>query len=126
MLHYICLVFVPLKLVDLYIKTTESRQLRSCKYTLGCSVTTCDEPVRIDLVLNIMTYRRDIRTLKWYCKVMSLKDEILQLKSLTNEWDKIKCKGRHRRSWFYPGGVFKEIIGSPRPSFGDKNNRKIP
>ena len=30
-------------------KSLESVQLRACKYVLGCSVTTCDEPVHVDL-----------------------------------------------------------------------------
>ena len=61
-------------------KALESIQLRACKYILGCSVTTCDEPVRADLGLKTLRYRRDFRKLKWYCKVMSMKDERLPFK----------------------------------------------
>ena len=31
---------------------------------------------------------------------MSMNDERLPLKLLPNEWDKVKCKGHPRRSWF--------------------------
>ena len=44
-------------------KALESIQLRACKYILGCSVTTCDEPVRADLGLKTLRYRRD------FCKL---------------------------------------------------------
>ena len=30
---------------------------------------------------------------------MSMNDERLPSKILTNEWDKVKCKGRPRKSW---------------------------
>ena len=36
----------------------ESIQLRACKYILGCSRTTCDEPVQADLGLETLKCRR--------------------------------------------------------------------
>ena len=81
------------------VKALESIQLCACKYILGCSVTTCDEPVRANLGLKTLRYKRDYRKLKWYCKVLSVKDETLPFKLLANEWVKVKCKGRPRRSW---------------------------
>ena len=84
-------------------KALESIQLCACKYILGCSGRTCDEPVHADLGLTTLRYRRDFRKLKWYSKVMSMKDERLPLKLLTNEWDKVKCIGRPRRSWLAQG-----------------------
>ena len=39
-------------------KTLESIQLRACKYILGCSITTCDEPVRADLGIETLKRRR--------------------------------------------------------------------
>ena len=68
------------------VKTLESIQLRGCKYILRCSVTTCDEPVHANLGLKTLRYRRDFPKLKWYCKVMSTKDERLPFRPLTNEW----------------------------------------
>ena len=46
-------------------KALESIQLRASKYILGCSVTTCDEPVCADLGLKTLRYRRDFRKLRW-------------------------------------------------------------
>ena len=51
-------------------KALESIQLRSAKFILGCSITTCDEPVRADLGLEALKCRRDFRKLKWYQKVI--------------------------------------------------------
>ena len=36
----------------------ESIQLRACKYILGCSITTCDEPVLADFGLEMLKYER--------------------------------------------------------------------
>ena len=66
---------------------------------LGCSITTCDEPLLADLDLKTLRNRRDFHKLMWYCKVMSMKDKRLSFKSLTNEWNKVRCKGHLRRSW---------------------------
>ena len=49
-------------------KTLESIQLRACKCILGCCITTCDEPVLVDLGLETLKYRRDFRKLKWQYK----------------------------------------------------------
>ena len=74
-------------------------QLRAYKYILGCSITTCEESVRADLGLKTLRNRRNFRKLKWYCKFMSMNDERLPFKLLTTKWDKVKCKGRPRKSW---------------------------
>ena len=37
-------------------KALESIQLRACKYILGCSITTCNEPVLADLGLEVLKY----------------------------------------------------------------------
>ena len=66
---------------------------------MGCSVTTCDEPVRADLGLETLKYRRHLRKLKWYRKVKRMKDDRLPFKLLSNEWNKVKCKGRPRKCW---------------------------
>ena len=50
-------------------KALESIQLHACKYILGCSVTTCDEPVHANLGLETLKYRRGFHILKWYCEV---------------------------------------------------------
>ena len=92
-------------------KALESIQLRACKYILGCSVTTCDEPVRADLGLNTLKNRRDFRKLKWYRKVMSMNDERLPYKLLSNEWDKVKCKGRPKKSWLAQVDILKKELG---------------
>ena len=55
--------------------------------------------MRDDLGLKTLRYRSDFRKLKWYCKVMSTKDERLPFKLLRNEWDKVKCKGCPKGSW---------------------------
>ena len=60
-------------------KALESIQLRACEYILGCCVTTCDVPVYADIGLKTLRYRTDFRKLKWYCKVMSMRDEQLHL-----------------------------------------------
>ena len=39
-------------------KASESIQLCARKYILGCSVTTCDEPVHADLGLETLKYMR--------------------------------------------------------------------
>ena len=80
-------------------KALESIQLRACKYVLGCSVTTCDEPVRADLGLETLKYRRDFRKLKWYRKVKRMNNERLPFKLLSNEWNKVKSRGRPRKCW---------------------------
>ena len=80
-------------------KALESIQLRACKYILGCSVTTCDEPVRADLGLETLKYRRDFRKLKWYRKVKRMNNERLPFKLLSNEWNKVKSRGRPRKCW---------------------------
>ena len=80
-------------------KALESIQLRACKYILGCSITTCDEPVLADLGLETLKYRRDFRKLKWHYKIKHMNDERLPFKLLANEWDKVKSKGRPRKCW---------------------------
>ena len=67
---------------------SQAKALRACKYILGCSVTTCDEPVHPDLGLETLKYRRAFRKLKWYCKVKHMDDERLPFKLLSNEWNK--------------------------------------
>ena len=66
-------------------KALESIQLCACKYILGCSVTTCDEPVRLNQGLESLKYRRDFRKLKWYRKIMCLNEERLPLKAI-DKW----------------------------------------
>ena len=56
-------------------KALESIQLCDCKYILECSVSNCDEPVCDNLSLKAFKNRRYFRKVKWYSKVMSLKDE---------------------------------------------------
>ena len=73
-----------------------------------------------------MRYRRDFRKLKWYCKVLSMKDERLPFKLLTNEWGKVKCKGCLRSSWIAQVEFLKERIGSPTTGLGHKINQKSP
>ena len=80
-------------------KALESIQLRACKYILGCSMTTCDEPVLADLGLEALKYRIDFRKLKWHYKIKLMNDERLPFKLLANEWDKVKSKGRPRKCW---------------------------
>ena len=79
-------------------KALESIQLHVCKYILGCSVTTCDEPVYEDLGLETLKCRRNCRTLKWYCKVMCMNSNKLRIKLFLNRWDNVKCRGRPRKS----------------------------
>ena len=74
----------------------QSIQLHPCKYILGCSVTTCDEPLCANLALK---KRRDFCKLNWYHKVMCMNNKRLPFKLLSNEWDKVKCKGHPRKSW---------------------------
>ena len=52
-----------------HVKALECIQLHACKYILGYSVTTCDEPVCANLGLKTLRYRRDFRKLKWHYKV---------------------------------------------------------
>ena len=80
-------------------KALESIQLRACKYILGCSLTTCDEPVRGDLGLEALKSRRDFRRLKWYYKVLQQPEVRLPFRLLSTNWESIKCRGRPRRSW---------------------------
>ena len=61
-------------------KASESIQLCVCKYILGCSATTYDEPVHADLGLETLKYRRDFRKLMWYCKVKHMNDKRLAFK----------------------------------------------
>ena len=56
-------------------KALESVQLRACKYILGCFVTNCDESVRANLRLKTLKNRRYFGKVKWYNKVMSMKNE---------------------------------------------------
>ena len=91
-------------------KALESIQLQACKYILGCSVTTCDEPVRADLGLETLKYRRDLRKLKWYRKVKRMNDESLPFKLLSNEWNKVKSKGRLRKCWLVHVNSLKEEL----------------
>ena len=72
-------------------KALESIQLRAGKYILGCSVTTCDEPVRADLGLETLKSRRDFRKLKWYRKIKQMNNQRLPSKLLINRWDSVKC-----------------------------------
>ena len=66
-------------------KALESIQLHASKQIFRCFVTTCDEPVHADLGLKTLINRRDFGKLKWYNKVMSMNDERLPFKLLTNE-----------------------------------------
>ena len=106
-------------------KALESIQLRLCKYILGCSVTTCDEPLVVDLGLETLKCRRDLHKLKWYQKILCMNDSRLPVKLLSSKWDKMKCKGRPRKSW---GARVDSLlkIRSPRQSLGYKTNFKIP
>ena len=61
-------------------KVLELVLLRDCKYILGCSVTTCDEPVCAGLGLETLKQRRDLRKLKLYHKVKHMNDERLPFK----------------------------------------------
>ena len=79
-------------------KALESIQLRSCKYILGCSTTTCDEPVLADLGLEMLKYGRDSSKPKWNYKTKHMNDERLPFKLLANEWDKVKSKGHPRNA----------------------------
>ena len=73
--------------------------LHACKYILGCSVTTWDEPVRADLGWKTLKNRKDYHKSKWYFKITYMNIKRLSFKVLTNEWDKVKCKGSRRKSW---------------------------
>ena len=73
-------------------KALESIQLCACRYILGCSVTTCDEPVCADLGLETLKYRRDFCKLKWYHKVKHTNGERLPFNLLSNECNKVKSK----------------------------------
>ena len=95
-LKYGCEVYNTIKCQD---KALESIQLRACKYILGCSIATYDEPVLADLGLETLKYRRNFRKLKWYCKIKHMNDERLPFKLLANEWDKVKSKCPSRKSW---------------------------
>ena len=96
-LEYGCEVWNTTKCQD---KALESIQLRACKYILGCSITTCDEPVRADLGLETLKCRRDFRKLKWFRKIKHMDSSRLPGKLLENKWDGIKSRGRPRKSWF--------------------------
>ena len=74
-------------------KALESIQLRACKYILGCSVTTCVEPVRADLGLETLKYRRDFLKLKCYRKVKHMNNEILLFNLFSSQWNAVKSKG---------------------------------
>ena len=37
---------------------------------------------------------------KWLLKVMCMNDRMLPFKLVSNEWDKVKCKGCPRKTWF--------------------------
>ena len=91
-------------------KALESIQLRACKYILGCSVTTCDEPVRADLGLESLKCRRDFRKLRWYRKIMCMNNKRLPIKLLSNEWEIVRCKGRPRKSWLAKLDVLKKEL----------------
>ena len=57
---------------------------------------------------------------------MSMKDERLPLKLLANEWNKVKCKGRPRRSWFAQVEFLKKELGLQDQVLNIKNNQKSP
>ena len=83
-------------------KASESIQLWVCKYTLGCSLTTCDEPAQADLGLQTLKSRRDFHKLKWYHKVMHLLDIRLSAMLLSTKWERVKCTccpGLQRQSY---------------------------
>ena len=47
------------------------------------------------------------------------------LRLLTNEWDKVKCKGFHRKFWLAQVEFSKKkTVGSSRPNLGHKTNQK--
>ena len=60
---------------ECHTKALQSIQLRACKYILGCSVTSSDEPVCADFDLKTLRYTEVFRKLKCYCKVMSTNHE---------------------------------------------------
>ena len=74
-------------------KALKPIQLRTCKYILGWSVTTCNEPVRTNLALESLECRRDFCRLNWYQKIMCMNEKRLPCKLLSNKWDNVKCKG---------------------------------
>lgn len=51
-------------------KALDAVQLHACQCILGCSVTTCDEPVHVDLGLKSWKCRRDFHKLKCYGKIV--------------------------------------------------------
>ena len=57
-------------------KVLESIQLGACKYSLGYSITTCDDPVLADLGLEMLKYRRDFSKLKWHHKIKHMNYEM--------------------------------------------------
>ena len=82
-------------------ETLVSIQLGLCKYILGYSETTCDEPVYADLGLKTLKNSRDFVQLKDYSKVtcMCMNNTRLMFKLISNEWDKVKCNGCLGKPW---------------------------
>ena len=107
-LEYACEVWTVNKCQS---KALESIQLRACKYILGCSLTTCDEPVRADLGLQTLKSRRDFRKLKWYYRVSNLPELRLPGKLLSSKWERAKCRGRPRKCWLTYVESLKKRIG---------------
>ena len=94
-LEYDCEVWNTNKCQD---KVLESIQLYAGKYILGCCVTTCDEPVHVDLGLETLKIRRYFHKLKWYRKIKHMNNQKLPSKLITNRWDRVKSRGHHRKS----------------------------
>ena len=86
----------------------------------------CDEPVHADLGLKTLRNRRHFCKINWYCKVMSMKDERLPFELLTNEWDKVKCKGQPKRSWLAQVEFLKKELGLQDQVSGIKLIEKSP
>ena len=53
-----------------------------------------------------------------------MNDKSLPFKLLSNEQDKLKCKGHPRKSWLAPVVFLKERIGHPRQSLNIKLIKK--
>ena len=70
-------------------KALESIQYCACKYIVGCSITTCDEPVHADLSLETLKSRKDFLKLQWDRKVKHMNVDRLPFRLLSNEWNKV-------------------------------------
>ena len=90
----------------------ETVQMAAAKRVLGCSSTTSNTVLRAELGICPLKTNRDVRKLKWQCKVKNMPKKRLPAIADRAVWEKV-TKGRAGMRWDgVVEGVWKDIGGN--------------